>query len=263
MTLKGKVALVTGSSRGIGKAIALELARQGADLVVTARSTEPGGSRPGTIHATAEEIRAAGRPAHAVRADLSLREDVERLAAESLEAFGRIDVLVNNAAYLGRSTFTTLWEISAESWARQLFVNLTAPFLLCRALAPVMKELGGGRIINVTSGAAQSGSSEQLGGRSPLVYGPSKAGLNRLTEVLAGDLREANISVVALDPGAVRSETYEMAAPGLGLTDDRAQPVEVPARAVGFLASCENPMCYSGKLVTAAEIAAEHGLLPA
>ena len=260
MSLAGKVGLVTGSSRGIGKAIATELARQGADIVVTARSTQPGGSRPGTIHETVDAIRATGRRALAVRADLSQQVDIENLVAEAMNTFGRVDILVNNAAYMGRSTFTTVWDVGVESWHRQLFVNLTAPFLLCKALAPSMRDHGGGRIINITSGAAELSSVEGYGGKWPLVYGPSKAGLNRLTSVLGRDLQAQNIVIVALDPGTVRTETYEMASPAMGLRSDRAQPVDIPAKAVVYLADCEDPMRYSGKVLRATDIVAEHHL---
>ena len=114
MDLRGKVAVVTGSSRGIGKRIALTLARSGADIVLSARTAEPGQSKlPGTINETAEEVRALGVKALPVRADLTIRDDVRRLYQTALEHFGRVDVLVNNAAYIGKGMFESFLDTPA------------------------------------------------------------------------------------------------------------------------------------------------------
>lgn len=116
MDLRGKVAVVTGASRGIGKRIAFTLARSGANVVVSARTAEPGQSRsPGTINETAREIRALGAQALAVGADLTIRHDVRRLYATALEHFGRVDILVNNAAYLGKGMFESFLDIPLDS----------------------------------------------------------------------------------------------------------------------------------------------------
>ena len=164
-------------------------------------------------------------------------------------------MLVNNAAYLARSTFTTLAELDAASWQRQLALNLTAPFVLARAVAPDMASRRWGRIVNVTSVAAVASGADVFSGKRPLAYGPSKAGLNRLTALLAGELGPAGITVVALDPGAVRSETYELAAGDLGVARDGSLPVSVPARAIAHLVSCPDAAPYAGRIVAAREIA--------
>ena len=232
--LAGKTALVTGSSRGIGKAIALGLARLGADVAVAARTVERKEWIPGTIGETVEEIEALGRKALAVQADLSRREDVENLVERTLEAFGRVDVLVNNAAFLGKAAYHRAWDLSLRSWGLQMEVNVTVPFALTSALAPQMRERGGGMVLNVTSGSADTDS-------SGLAYGVTKAALNRLTSGMALDYRDDNIVVVALDPGFTRTEIAEVAASGVGMDASDAHPVAVPAKAAAYFGDVPQP----------------------
>ena len=157
-SLAGKVAIVTGSSRGIGKRAALALARRGARLVVTARTVEASGSElPGTIGETVKEIGAAGGEAVAVAADLSNEEDLEHIVGTAIDRFGGVDILVNNAAVtVGYNWSTPLLEMPRADWLHHFAVNLHAPFTLVQRCVPSMEARGGGRIINVTTGSAEA-----------------------------------------------------------------------------------------------------------
>ena len=252
-SLEGKVAVVTGSSRGIGKVVAVELAKLGAEVVVTARTVEEKDWIPGTIGATVAEIESLGRRAVAVQADLTRRDSVEALVRRVEDDFGRCDILVNNAAFFGKAAYHSSWELSLKSWDLQMELNVTAPFLLCKAFAPGMKERGGGIIVNVTSGSATTVV-------SGLGYGVSKAALNRMTMGMAHDYRDAGIPVIALDPGFTRTEIAEVAASGIGMDAKDAHPMEVPALATIYVIT-HDPMSYSGQVVVAADLVKEKGLL--
>jgi citronellol/citronellal dehydrogenase len=135
MSLNGKVAIVTGASRGIGKAIALGLAREGAAVVVAARSETERPGAPGTIHATAAEIEALGGQALAVRCNVREDESIYAMVQQTVDAWGRIDVLVNNA---GVGTYTPFLETSLKEWDLVMDIDLRAPFVCCQAVAPIM-----------------------------------------------------------------------------------------------------------------------------
>ncbi|MBI4234393.1 MAG: SDR family NAD(P)-dependent oxidoreductase [Chloroflexi bacterium] len=196
MELDGRVAIVAGASRGIGKGIARELGRAGARVVVVAR-TETEGRLPGTIYQTAEEIRAAGGEALPVRCDVTDEEQVKAMVQEVMGTYGRIDALVNNAAVILR---TPIVQTETRHWDLILRVNLRAPFLCCKHVLPVMVGQRRGSIINITSGAGERPS---IGG---VPYSVTKAGLNMFTRGLAEELREHDIAVNALDPGRIRTE---------------------------------------------------------
>src|SRR5712692_2762140 len=146
MKLAGKVALVTGASRGIGKQIALRLAAQGADVVIVARTQEQGQSKwPGTLAETAAELEALGRQVLPVKCDLTVREEVENLCHAAIERFGRMDVLVNNARYVGpgEGTWAPFLKISFEGWDRNIAANLMAPVITSKFFLPLMMNQGG------------------------------------------------------------------------------------------------------------------------
>jgi citronellol/citronellal dehydrogenase len=233
MQLAGRVALVTGASRGIGRATALALGARGAAVVLAARTLEPGGRLPGSLEETARAIRAAGGQALEVACDLGDPGRVAELAETALRWKGSVDVLVNNAAFLGKATFHPLDELSLVNWQRQLNVNVTAPLALSKALVPAMRAHGGGVLVNVTSSAADLVEGDVPG----IAYGATKAALNRLTLALARDLRPDGITVFAVDPGYVRTEVSEQAAthPGWDIDIDTAHPPEVAARAIAEL----------------------------
>jgi hypothetical protein len=158
MRFQDKVAIVTGSSRGIGKAIAIALAREGADLVLAARSVEEPVDRfrlPGILRATADEIRALGRRALVVKTDVSLRADVEEMARKAIEESGRIDMLVNNAA-VTNVALTAFLDMTPEECDLQIDSNFKGTLNWCRAVVPHMVSQHYGRIINITTECCQN-----------------------------------------------------------------------------------------------------------
>lgn len=188
--LAGKVALVTGAGRGIGRGIARGLAREGASLVLAARSE-------GELTITADEVQTIGVEALVVPADVTDEAQVESLFARLHEKFGRLDLLVNNA---GAFDGGPLDELSTEAWDKVIAVNLRAPFLCTRAAMQRMKPQGGGRIINIGSISAQ----RVRPGSAP--YSASKHGLWGLTQVTALEGREHGITCCCLHPGNIQVE---------------------------------------------------------
>ncbi|MCH7552871.1 MAG: SDR family oxidoreductase, partial [Chloroflexi bacterium] len=199
--LEGTVVIVTGASRGIGRLIALAMGEAGARVAVVARSSAPG-KRPQTIEATAAEIMDGGGIALPIRCDVTKARETVAMAKQVMDAFGRIDVLVNNAAIYPRVDFL---DMSLASWRRHLDVNLTGAFLCCKAVVPHMIQRGaGGSIINLGSGVANAATVSGL-----IAYSTSKAGLARFTTALAQELLPHDIAVNNLDPGAIRTEGVE------------------------------------------------------
>lgn len=191
MGLEGKRALVTGGSRGIGRAIALRLADEGVDVAVCAsRSLE-------TAAAVAEEIRAKGRKALAVKADVSDAGEVEALIVEVLEAFSTVDILVNNA---GINRDGLLVRMKEEDWDAVLDVNLKGAFLCTKAISRSMMKARSGRIINLSSVIGLVGNAGQVN------YSASKAGLLGFTKSIAKELAGRGITVNAVCPGFVPTE---------------------------------------------------------
>jgi len=188
MKLKGKVVLVTGSTRGIGKEFALGFAKEGADVVINGRNLEKAKS-------ISKEIEGLGVRSMAMGADVSLSQDVTRMVDETVHQFGRIDILVNNA---GVNPFILEAEkIKEEGWDQILDVNLKGVFLCCQAVGKKMIQQGGGKIINISSAAGL------LGEQGFLPYCVSKAGVMVLTRILAYEWSRYNILVNAIAPGFV------------------------------------------------------------
>lgn len=200
--LEGKVILVTGASRGLGRALALAYACEGADLVINARE---GSARD--LAETATQVEAAGGRVLAVTADLSERADVERLSAAALDRFGRVDVLVNNASALGPTPMPYLSDYPPDAWEDVLRTNVTGPFLLTRTLIGQMLARGSGAVINVSSDAGV------VGYPTWGAYGVSKAALDQLTRTWAAELEGAGVRVNSVDPGSMDTRMHRDAEP--------------------------------------------------
>jgi 3-oxoacyl-[acyl-carrier protein] reductase len=189
-SLAGKVALVTGSARGIGQAIALALARHGADVVIS--DVDETGAQ-----ATADEIGKLGRRSLAVRCDVSRREEVEALIETAIAKLGRLDILVNNA---GITRDTLLIRMTEEQWNLVLDINLKGTFFGCQAAAKPMMKARAGKIINLASITGLIGNVGQAN------YSASKAGVIALTRTVAKELAPRNIQVNAIAPGYIETE---------------------------------------------------------
>ena len=188
--LRGRVAIVTGASQGIGRAIAVELARVGADVVVCSR-------RADVLEAVAADVRTLGRRAVPVAADVGDAHAVQRVVATAVDEFGRIDLLVNNAGYRIRSP---LEDLPHAEWDAMVRTNLTGVFLFCQAVGRVMIAQGGGKIVNVTSVAGRTGV------RGMAAYAAAKAGATVLTQSLGAEWAKHGITVNAVAPGPVETE---------------------------------------------------------
>jgi acetoin reductase-like protein len=193
--LSGKIAIVTGAGQGIGRAIALRLAREGADVVIAELNTK-------TASGVAAEIETAGRRALTVRTDVSVAKDRRALVDAALSAFGRIDVLVNNAGIL---RISGPLDISEEEWDLIQSVNVKGTYFTCQAVLPHMLERGGGRIVNIASIAAKAGSIAWIH------YNVSKAGVVALTRSLAMAYGKHGITVNCVCPGIVDTEMWAKA----------------------------------------------------
>ena len=256
-TLVDRTAIVTGASRGIGKQIALELGRLGANVVVAARTVTPRRQLPGTIFETVEGIEALGGKALAVAADMAKEDDLDRLVAATVERFGGVDLLINNAAATaGKAWGAPLLELSRQDWQQQFDVNLNAPFTLIRAVAPIMAGCGGGRIINLTTGA-HGGDSDgaALGIATPLAYPASKAALDQFCVSVAAQLRTMGVSITNLHPGFVRTEMVDLMARA-GVDASAAISMDIPTSALRYLAICDDPFQYSGQILFAEPLVA-------
>lgn len=252
--LHGRVAIVTGASRGIGAAIARRFAAEGARVALVARTVEPGGSLAGSLSETIATIAAMGGEAHAIQANLADPEDRARIVPAAVERFGGVDILVNNAAW---SRFIPIWEARPRQIALAFQMNLHAPQELSQAALPHMRAAGAGWILNISSATAD------LPPPAPYdpadryvafnrdghatVYGTSKAALDRLSAGWAVELSRENIAVNSLAPvGAVASE----GALAVGGWDERDHIEPVEAMAEAALQLCHRPPSeLSGQVV--------------
>ncbi len=205
--LDGKIAVITGASRGIGRDMALVFAREGAKLVVSARTENEGDFRiPGSIQTTVKRIRDEAGEAIGIRCDVTDEEQVQALFAQANDHYGRIDILVNNAAILIPGKIE---EMQVRHWDLLYRVNIKGPFMGCKFVLPYMKEQGAGHIINISSvGAIGPGEGPYTNaGTGGIAYGSGKAHLERFTQGLAQEVWEDGIAVNALSPRkAIASE---------------------------------------------------------
>lgn len=243
LPLRGKVALVTGCSRpsGIGWAVALGLAGAGADVAVTARDRPRPGDDP--LDALVEEISGVGRTGLAVRGDVGVEADADRMVAEVVEGLGRVDVLVNNAAAPHGTDRGPTWEVPPEAFDEVIRVNTKGVFLMSGAVVRHLLERGApGRIVNIGSGVARRGMPDRA------AYSASKAAVMSLTQTMATELGPHGITVNTVNPGHIATgrsapggwEQLQDASRGTGLglrvpLDRIGEPADV-ARVVVFLA---------------------------
>jgi NAD(P)-dependent dehydrogenase (short-subunit alcohol dehydrogenase family) len=246
--LDGRVVIVTGASRGIGKALATGLAARGAAVVCAARTvtSDPSGL-PGTIHETAAAIERAGGGALAVRCDVGRADDLRELVDATVGRFGRVDVLVNNAMAPTRGRFD---ELAVDAWDESMAANVRSLFLLAKLVVPLMAATGGGSIVNISSGGADHAATASM---PPgfLTYSVAKAAMERFTTAHAPEIVGRGVVVNALRPGAVKTE---LAVQELGEHFDwtgwRSPEDVLPP--VAFLAA-QMGKSYTGRIVDASE----------
>jgi citronellol/citronellal dehydrogenase len=248
--LTGKVALVTGASRGVGAATAIALAEAGCDVVCAARATDSSPQRTaGTLDETVRRIETLGRRALSVPTNLAVDDDVVAMIRATQEEFGRLDILVNNAAI----TFVGDLDIPLSRYDLVMQVNLRAPLIAIRDAAPVMAEHGGGVIINVSSAAAL------YPHPSLLAYGISKIGLERLTIDAARQLAPAHIAVNCFRIDiAIASEGFMANTPGADHSN--WEPSEVAAEGIVWMA--RQPRSYSGRRESMFALRQREGIMP-
>ncbi len=250
MKLEGKIAIVTGSSRGIGKAIAIGLAREGANVVAAARTVVEKQGLPGTIDKTADEIRALGRQAMAVQCDVSNEESVQATVRQTLDQFGRIDILINNAAV---AFYAPVVETPTKRWDLVQRVNLGGTFHCTKAVLPKMVEQRSGSIINISSPAGT-----MTFAPSGVAYAVSKAAIERFTVCLSTEVGQHNIAVNCLMPARpVDTEGMRFWNPE---TDwSRWAKADAMVKAAIFLAA-QDGSGVTGTVCTDEEVCVIHGL---
>ncbi len=246
--LAGRVAIVTGAGRGLGRVIALAYARAGASLVLAARGASE-------IEQVRDEAQGCGAPAIAVAADVSVEADVARLVAETLEAFGTIDVLVNNAAVaqgIAGGPIRTILDVDPWVWDTVMAVNCRGPFLCMRGVLPTMVAVGRGSIVNISTNYAR----RIVPGLVP--YGTSKAALEHLTLTVAAEVANRGVRVNILHPGGA-VDTSMFTPHFRPAADRRLRPPDIIGPAAVWLAS-DASADLTGQIVDCREWNAARGL---
>jgi NAD(P)-dependent dehydrogenase (short-subunit alcohol dehydrogenase family) len=254
--LEGKVAIVTGASRGIGAGVAQRLAAEGVRVALTARTGDRHPHLSGSLDDTLDVIRSNGGQAIAIVADLIDAGDRERIVSQTQSEFGEVDILVNNAA---ANFFLPFEKFSAKRFGVMFEVNVHAPFDLAQRVLPAMRRKGRGWIVNVTSAVAADAEGPPFDTfhvqAGPLLYGMSKAALNRFTTGLAAELYDQGVAVNGISPVAA------VATPGtvaLGLLPDDpglVEDLEVMVEAIVALCCC--PQERTGSVTTSRNLLAE------
>jgi NAD(P)-dependent dehydrogenase (short-subunit alcohol dehydrogenase family) len=270
-----KVAFVTGASRGIGRACALELARRGFDLVLTARTvtgaehlehsstvrrsaTNP---LPGTLEETAREAAALGAATLIARLDLAQPADPQAAVEAAAARFGRIDVLVNNGRYVGPGHMDPFEDTPLELIEQMFRCNVFAPLELIKRCLPLWKRQGSGIVINITSSAGQIETPAPIGqGGWGLGYSLTKAAFGRMVAGLAKELRPYRVAVIGLMPGFVATERMAAELKEFGFDAAKGLPTDNPGRVCAMLATADDPMFFSGRDVHGPTFHAEHAI---
>jgi NAD(P)-dependent dehydrogenase (short-subunit alcohol dehydrogenase family) len=274
--MQRKVAFVTGASRGIGKACAIELARSGYDVAVTARTVNDGEARehsstikqsdttplPGSLSQTGGLIEAEGREALLVPADLLDRASLGAAAATVLERWGRIDVVVHNGRYIGPGHMDRFLDTPISVLEHQLEANVIAPLVLNKVFLPRMIEQGGGTIVDITSASAYGDPTMPAGlGGWGMGYGISKGAFQRVAGFLAVELEEHNIRCFNVQPGLIATERIGQDMAKFGIANTGA-PAEVVALVVAWLVTDDEAAAFNGATIEAQFFCHERKLLP-
>jgi NAD(P)-dependent dehydrogenase (short-subunit alcohol dehydrogenase family) len=272
-----QVAFVTGASRGIGKACAVQLAKAGYGVAVTARTVHEGEARehsstvkksdtrplPGSLDATVALVEAEGRDALAVPADLLDPPSLERAVETVLGEWGRIDVLVNNGRYIGPGHMDRVLDTPLELLDAHLRANVMSPLLLTKLVLPQMVERGRGFVVDITSAVAWMDPPAAPGeGGWGLGYSMSKAALHRVVPSLHAELHGDGIVLVNIDPGFVATERMAADMSDFGFDADAGAPPDVIGAVVAWLTTNPKGAEWAGKVVPAQQLCADLGLIP-
>ena len=273
------VAIVTGASRGIGRAGALALAEAGFDVVVSARTVKEGSGTsetqsvandaaavvvPGSLERTAEEVEERGQRALIVPLDLMDLDAVLGLPATVLEEWGRVDVLFNNAIYKGVGTLDKVADLTTESMMNMFTGNFINQVLLIQAVRPHMLERGSGTIIDMVSGSARLDPPAPAGeGGWGILYSASKAAFGRVAGGINADHRSAGVRAFNVDPGNVVTEARKAIKPDDEYSEGfGSEPAEATGKVVAWLASDPGADKFLGKWIFAPKLCSDLGLLP-
>ena len=276
-TTRRKVAFITGASRGIGKACAIELAEAGYDIAITARTVAEGEARehsstvkasdttplPGSLNSTADEVRKRGRECLSVQADLLEPHTLGAAVATVLERWGGIDVMVHNGRYIGPGHMDKFLDTPMDLLRKQCEGNLFAPLLMTQLALPSMIKRGGGTIINITSGSAYSTPGAAAGeGGWAMGYAISKGGFHRVAGMIMVEHARDNIQCFNVQPGWVVTERIKQDMAKFNFdTSTGAEPI-IPAKVVRWLATDPEAKKYNGMNIEAQEFCENRNLMP-
>ncbi|CAN5226275.1 SDR family NAD(P)-dependent oxidoreductase [soil metagenome] len=270
-----QVAFVTGASRGIGKSIAIWLGRAGFDVAITARTVDPGEARehspsvrftdatplPGSLAETAAEITATGARCMVVPADILDEESLETAVAAVEAEWGRIDVLVNNARFIGPGHMDTVLDTSPDILLQHLRGNVLAPLALDRLVLPGMIARGSGTIIHLTSAASFSDTTKPIGsGGWGLSYGVSKGAIHRLAGYVVTEHGDDGIRCFNLQPGTIATERIAQDMGRVGIAN-KGEPADVVGAVAAWLATSPDAARLNGRTIEAPFLCHELGLL--
>jgi NAD(P)-dependent dehydrogenase (short-subunit alcohol dehydrogenase family) len=271
-----RVAFVTGASRGIGKAVAVDLATAGFDVAIMARTVEEGEARehsstvkasdtsplPGSLTSTAALVRDAGAEALMVPGDLLDRASLGVAATTVLDHFGHVDVVVHNARYIGPGHMDRFLDTPIELLEKQLEGNVLAPLVLDKLLLPAMIGRGGGTIVNITSASGYADPTKPAGeGGWGMGYGISKGAFQRIAGFLAVELADHGIRCFNVQPGLIATERIAQDMAKFGIENAGAPP-EVVGAVVAWLCTSDEEDAYNGVNIEAQYFCHERGLLP-